>query len=150
VHAFDASRIRVDPGHGVGARLEGRTDVELQDDVRGRVGRDDVHRTLSGVERPPLERMVVEARDHLVRLELVGRGGQLVGESLPAVGAAHLRRAGQDDRVAPDDLVQLDGAIDVRVAQKLRAVVRRRTVDAEIVQQPAVLFRLLGGPLEIG
>ena len=82
----------------------------------------------------------------LVRAQLLGGRRQRVGERLPAVRARGLAGAGDDDVLAADDLIELDGLGHAVGGNRLRAVVGRQALDAEVVEELADVLRLFGGP----
>ena len=108
VRALDPTGVRVDPRDRVGASLDAGAAVELQRHVFRRTGGEDVHRPLA-VNGSPLELMVVESGRHPERPQLLRGRRQAPGQFLPPVDADDLARAGQDDVLAADDLIQLDG-----------------------------------------
>ena len=78
VHAADAAGVRLDPCHGVGARLDAGADVELQRHVLRRPRGQNVHWTLT-LHRLPFNGVIVEPGRHPQRLQLLRRGIELVG-----------------------------------------------------------------------
>src|SRR5262249_41461096 len=94
--ALAAARARFHARDGIGADLEARADVELQDDVFGRARRENVHRALP-IDGMPLDLVIVVPSAHAERLQLVRDGRELIAHGLPAVEAAGVRRARPDD-----------------------------------------------------
>jgi tetratricopeptide (TPR) repeat protein len=149
VHALDAARVRLDPGDRVRTGLHARADVELQHDVFRRARREDVHRPLA-VERLPLHRVIMKARDHAERPEPVGRGVEAVGERTEVVGGLGRSRTRDDDGLAANGLVELDGFRQLVADDRVVAVMRRGALDVQLVEQLPDVCRVLRRPLQVG
>jgi hypothetical protein len=81
----------------------------------------------SGTQRPERLRRLVET----------------AGEYHPTVGGGEPARAGHDDLLAAENLVHLDGALDLVGHDVARVVVRADTADAHIIHQLAEFLGLL-------
>src|SRR6266481_3022830 len=108
VHGHNAAGIRFDPGNRIRSSLNTRADVELQHHVLARVRGEHFHGALT-LDGDELGFVIVVARAETQRLQLFGGAAQDIRHTLPAIEAVDSSRAGHDDELAPDDLVDLDG-----------------------------------------
>jgi hypothetical protein len=95
--------------------------------------------------------MIVKPGRQAERFQGADDLGHLRSERTPARHVHELRwRTGHHDGRAPENLVELDGLLQVVAAEGVGAVVRGPARDAQVVEPLTSLLGLLGRPLEIG
>ena len=149
MHGHNAAGICFDPGNRIRSSLDTRADVELQHHVLARVRGEHFHGALT-LDGDELGFVIVVARAKTQRLELFGGAAQDVRYTLPAIEAVDSSRAGHDDELAPDDLVDLDGVWKVLGGECAVAVVGREAADADVVHELFHILGVGGRPVEIG
>src|SRR5438445_12777019 len=109
MHGADAAGVLVDPGNRIGADLKTRADVKLKHDIFAGIGGEHFDGTLR-VEYFEFRLVIVISRAHSQRLQVFISLVETLSYGLPAIQALDVSRAGHDDELASNGLVQLDGA----------------------------------------
>lgn len=125
---------------GVEAGGGGPADVLLEDDVlRGVLGEEVVIGL--AVELGELVGMVMVARGHSERFQFCGDFVEGIGKGLPFVGFSEVAITGDDEELAADGLVELDGGFEGVAAESVGADVSGGYAESEIVE---ALFKFFG------
>src|SRR5262245_41772124 len=133
VDGGDATRIGVYPGDRVGAGVHAGSHVELQRHVFRRVGGEHIHRART-LYRDEVRLVVMEARAHLQRFELLRGLSQPLGDALPGVEPLHAAPgARHHDVLGAQNLVELYGLLNAFGSEGVRAVVSGQAADFQIV-----------------